>query len=401
MTKLTNRTVAATRPRDRDVFVWDDELPGFGLRVKPSGVKSYVIQYRNRHNDSRRITIGRHGVIGPEKARRKAKKMLADVQDGADPATERKDDREAPTVAELAEKYLREHAAPHKKPRSVEEDQRLLRLHVLPALGRKKVAGITRADITGLHHAMRDTPGAANRTLALVSKMLNLAEKWGLRPDGSNPCRHVDRYPERKMERFLSVDELGRLGAVLAEAERTATELRSVIAAVRLLMFTGARLGEILNLEWSHVDFERSCLRLPESKTGAKVIHLNAPALEVLNGIERDGSPWVIAGRDPDKPLVNLRKPWHRIRAKAGLEGVRLHDLRHSFASVGAAGGLSLPMIGALLGHTQAATTQRYAHLAADPLKQAADMIGERIRAAINGKSGEVVPLDRPKDNVS
>ena len=401
MTKLTNRTVASTRPRDRDVFVWDDELPGFGLRVKPSGVKSYVIQYRNRHNDSRRITIGRHGVIGPEKARRKAKKMLADVQDGADPATERKDDREAPTVAELAEKYLREHAAPYKKPRSVEEDQRLLRLHVLPALGRKKVAGITRADITGLHHAMRDTPGAANRTLALVSKMLNLAEKWGLRPDGSNPCRHVDRYPERKMERFLSVDELGRLGAVLAEAERTATELRSVIAAVRLLMFTGARLGEILNLEWSHVDFERSCLRLPESKTGAKVIHLNAPALEVLNGIERDGSPWVIAGRDPDKPLVNLRKPWHRIRKAAGLDDVRLHDLRHSFASVGAAGGLSLPMIGALLGHTQAATTQRYAHLAADPLKQAADMIGERIRAAINGKSGEVVPLDRPKYNVS
>jgi len=401
MTKLTNRTVASTRPRDRDVFVWDDELPGFGLRVKPSGVKSYVIQYRNRHNDSRRITIGRHGVIGPEKARRKAKKMLADVQDGADPATERKDDREAPTVAELAEKYLREHAAPHKKPRSVEEDQRLLRLHVLPALGRKKVAGITRADITGLHHAMRDTPGAANRTLALLSKMMNLAEKWGLRPDGSNPCRHVDHYPERKMERFLSVDELGRLGAVLAEAERTATELPSVIAAVRLLMFTGARLGEILNLEWSHVDFERSCLRLPESKTGAKVIHLNAPALEVLNGIERDGSPWVIAGRDPDKPLVNLRKPWHRIRKAAGLDNVRLHDLRHSFASVGAAGGLSLPMIGALLGHTQAATTQRYAHLAADPLKQAADMIGERIRAAINGKSGEVVPLDRPKDNVS
>ena len=401
MTKLTNRTVAATRPRDRDVFVWDDELPGFGLRVKPSGVKSYVIQYRNRHNDSRRITIGRHGVIGPEKARRKAKKMLADVQDGADPATERKDDREAPTVAELAEKYLREHAAPHKKPRSVEEDQRLLRLHVLPALGRKKVAGIARADITGLHHAMRDTPGAANRTLALLSKMMNLAEKWGLRLDGSNPCRHVDKYPERKMERFLSVDELGRLGAVLAEAERTATELRSVIAAVRLLMFTGARLGEILNLEWSHVDFEWSCLRLPESKTGAKVIHLNAPALEVLNGIERDGSPWVIAGRDPDKPLVNLRKPWHRIRKAADLDNVRLHDLRHSFASVGAAGGLSLPMIGALLGHTQAATTQRYAHLAADPLKQAADMIGERIRAAINGKSGEVVPLDRPKDNVS
>ena len=162
-------------------------------------------------------------------------------------------------------------------------------------------------------------------------------------------------------------------------------------------MFTGARLGEILNLRWDQVDSERTCLRLPESKTGAKVIHLNAPALEVLNGIERDGSPWVIAGRDPDKPLVNLRKPWHRIRAKAGLEGVRLHDIRHSFASIGAAGGLSLPIIGALLGHTQAATTMRYAHLAADPLKQAADMIGKRIAAAMRGESGEVVELNGAK----
>ncbi len=397
MTKLTNRTVAAIKPGDRDLFVWDDELPGFGLRVKPSGVKSYILQYRNQHNVSRRYTLGRHGVIGPEKARVKAKSLLAGVRDGADPATERKEAREAPTVADLAERYMAEHARPKKRPSSARTDANNLRLHVLPALGRKRAAVVTRADIADLHYAMRETPGAANRTLALISKMMNLAEKWGWRPDGSNPCRHVDRYPERAMERFLSGDELGRLGAGLSEAERTATELPSVIAAIRLLMFTGARLGEILNLEWEQVDFERACLRLPESKTGAKVIHLSAPALEVLNGIERDGSPWVIAGRDPDKPLVNLRKPWHRIRAMAGLDDVRLHDLRHSFASVGAAGGLSLPMIGALLGHTQAATTQRYAHLAADPLKQAVDMIGERIRAAMNGKSGEVVELNRSK----
>ena len=200
------------------------------------------------------------------------------------------------------------------------------------------------------------------------------------------------------MERFLSAGELGRLGAVLAEAELTATELPSAVAAIRLLIFTGARLGEILDLRWEHVDLERTCLRLPESKTGRKVIHLNAPALEVLNGTERrDGAPWVVAGREPGKPLVNLRKPWHRIRKAAGLEGVRLHDLRHSFASIGAAGGLSLPMIGALLGHTQPATTARYAHLAADPLKQATKLIGERIAAAMNGESGKVVELNGSK----
>ena len=301
-------------------------------------------------------------------------------------------------MADLAERYMAEHARPKKRPSSARTDASNLRIHVLPALGRKRVAVVTRADIADLHHAMRETPGAANRTLALVSKMMNLAEKWGLRPDASNPCRHVERYRERKMERFLATEELARLGTVLSEAERTATELPSVIAAIRLLIFTGARLGEILNLQWRDVDIKRACLRLPESKTGAKVIHLNAPALEVLNGLERsEHNPWVIAGREPEKPLVNLRKPWHRIRKAAEIEDMRLHDLRHSFASVGVAGGLSLPMIGALLGHAQPATTVRYAHLAADPLKQAVDLIGERIAAAMKGGRGEVVELNKSK----
>ena len=442
MTKLTNRSVAAIKPGDGDIVVWDDELPGFGLRVKPSGVKSYILQYRNRHNVSRRYTLGRHGVIGPEKARVKAKSFLAGIEDGADPAAERREAREAPTVADLAERYMAEHARPKKRPSSVRADASNLRLHVLPALGRKKVAVVTRADIADLHHAMRETPGAANRTLALISKMMNLAEKWGLRPDHSNPCRHVERYKEGKMERFLSEKELGYLGAVLSEAERTRTEKPSVIAAVRLLIFTGARLGEILNLRWDDVDFERACLRLPESKTGPKVIYLNPPALAVLNGLQRqDDSPWVIAGREPGQPLVNLRKPWYRVRDQAtirlwaekerigpvvaklkkklarelsvtevrttakkekralprGLTDVRLHDLRHSFASVGATSGLSLPIIGALLGHTQAVTTARYAHLAADPLKQAADVIGGHIAAAMKGDGGEVVEFDRSK----
>ena len=393
--KLTKRLVESIKPGATDIFVWDSELRGFGVRVKPSGRRSYLVQYRTSGNVSRRMTIGVHGVFTAETARTRARELLHAARSGADPATERDKVRTAPSVADFAERYMAEHATVKKKPRSVRSDETLLRLHILPALGTKKVAAISRADVTTLHHNMRDRPGAANRVIALLSKMMNLAEKWGMRPDGTNPCRHVERYPERRMERFLDNDELARLGTVLTEAQRTQTELPSVIAAIRLLLFTGCRSGEILSLQWEHVDFERGCLRLPDSKTGNKIVYLSAPALEVLSGIEhQDGSSWVIVGALSGKPLVNLRKPWHRIRAKAGLDGLRIHDLRHSFASVGAAGGLSLPIIGALLGHTQAATTQRYAHLAADPLKQAADLIGRRIATALTGAAdANVTPL--------
>ena len=188
----------------------------------------------------------------------------------------------------------------------------------------------------------------------------------------------------------MSNDELAHLGEVLTEAEHTGTELPSAIAAIRLLLFSGCRRSEILTLQWEHVDFERQCLRLQESKTGAKTVYLSPPALEVLTGTERqEGNPYVIRGAKPGAHLVNLTKPWMRIRARAGLDDVRLHDLRHSFASVAVAGGLSLPLIGALLGHTQPQTTARYAHLAADPLRQATDLVGRRIAAAMEPTQGK------------
>ena len=394
--KLTVRLVESIKPGEKEIFVWDTEVPGFGLRVWPSGKCVFIFQYRTKHRHTRRQVIGQYDTTRPEQARRIARQWAAEVQRGGDPGGERREARKAPTVADLAERYMAEHARVKKKPRSVQSDETLLRLHILPALGTKKVAAVTRADIAKLHHAMRDRPGAANRTLALFSKMFNLAERWDLRPGGSNPCRHVDRYPERKLERFLSPAELARLGGVLAEAERGRTGLPSVIAAIRLLLFTGARLSEILTLRWEYVEMEGECLRLPHSKTGAKIIYLPPAALEVLAGLERrENNPYVIAGAKRAAHLVNLEKPWRRIRAKAGLDDVRLHDLRHSFASFGAADGLSLPIIGALLGHREAATTQRYAHLAADPLRQAAGRIGTRIATAMNGngEKGEVVEL--------
>ena len=396
--KLTKRVVVAAKPGAEDLILWDTQLNGFGCKITPKGKRVYFAYYRTPEGQQRRPKIGDHNPMTCEDAREIARLWLSGARIGGDVSAKRKSDREAPTVADLAARYLAEHAEPKKKPSSVATDRLLLRLHILPDLGNVKAAGVTRADVARLHHAMRPTPGAANRTLALLSKMFNLAEKWGLRPDGSNPCRHIEKNRERKIERYLSAEEFARLGDVLAEAERTQTEMPSAIAAIRLLAFTGCRLSEILTLRWEWIDWERGCLNLPDSKTGRKTLYLGAPALELLNRIEReDGNHFVIRGHKAGTHLVNLRKPWHRIRKRAGLDGVRLHDFRHSFASFGAGAGLSLPMIGKMLGHTQAQTTARYAHLAADPVKRATDAVAASIAAAMNRGGSDVVEVNEAK----
>jgi integrase len=404
--KLTQRSIAALAPRSSDdVFAWDDDLPGFGVRVKPSGHKSFLVQYREGRR-TRRVTLGACSIFKLEQARERARRMLVAAKDGKSPAAERDAAKTALAVRELTERYLTEYAAERKKPRSVAEDRRNIDNHILPLLGQQLVKDVSRADIERFmskvkaggtardekigpraRRLVRGGPIAANRCYALLSKMMNLAERWGIRPDASNPCRHIEKNRERRRERFLSADELGRLGKALAEAESTATAAPSAIAAIRLLIFTGARKSEILTARWENFDAEYRCLRLPDSKTGAKVLQLNSPALEVLARLPRDDtSPWIVPAHDLSRPLVDLEKPWQRIRAKAGLPNVRLHDLRHSFASAAAAHGLSLHMIGALLGHSQPATTARYAHLAADPLRQAADLIGSRLAVVLEGE---------------
>jgi len=394
MPKLTKRFVDALKSaEEREVLVWDEIVKGFGLRLYPGGAKGYLVQYRSKGR-TRRLALGRHGVLTPEQARRLAQDALARVRAGEDPAQDRRQAAHAPTVAALAERYLAEHARTKKKRSSAETDARNLRLHVLPKLGRRLVADVSRAEISALHHAMRATPGAANRVLALVSKMFSLAERWGLRPDASNPARHVERFPERKMERFLSARELARLGDALAELEQARVEPVQVVAAGRPLLLTGARRGEILGLEWEHVDFDAACLRLPDSKEGgAKVIPLGAHALDVLARLPHR-SRWVLPTTAGDRP-VSLSKPWDRIRKRAGLDDVRLHDLRHSFASVGVAGGDSLFIVGSILGHKRASTTERYAHLSDDPRRAAMDRIGARIAAAMDGKADAEVVLLR------
>lgn len=313
------------------------------------------------------------------------------VEAGGDPAADKIARREAPTVAHLAERFLVEHAEAKRKASTAAEYRRLIDRIILPALGGRKAADVTRPEVAKLHHSLRAGPYQANRTLAVLSKMFNIAERWGLRPDSTNPCRHVEKYQERKRERILSTDELARLGDALAAYDGSPY----CVAAMRLLVFTGARLGEVLGLRWEWVDFERGEARLPDSKTGAKTLHLPPPALEVLAALPRlADNPYVITGARAGAALVNLEKPWRAIRAAAGLDGVRLHDLRHAFASVAAASGLGLPIIGKMLGHTQAATTHRYAHLASDPVKAAAAMVAGKIAAAMRKQpEADVVPL--------
>ena len=394
--KIGIRSIATIKQGEKEIFVWDTILPGFGLRVMPSGVMSFFIQYR-RGASTRRFSLGRVGVLAPEKARKKAKIELARVQDGKDPSQERKESRNAPTMKELATRYMDEYAKPRKKPSGVDQDEKNIRCQILPGLGeKKKAADVTRQDVMKMVNGLKGTPAAANRARAVLSKMMELAEVWGIRPPYSNPCKHVKKYPEKPRERFLSMEEFNRLGETLAEAEYLNLESPQVIAAFKLLIFTGCRRGEILGLRWDEVDWERQCLHLTDSKTGPKVVHLNAPSLQILQDIERkEGSPWVIPGRGLQEHLVDVRGPWRRIRKKAGLEGLRLHDLRHSFASVGAAGGVPLQMVGSMLGHTKASTTERYSHLAADPIKAANEMIGQRIAAAMRGDDAEVVDLEQ------
>ncbi len=376
MAKITKRTVDALAGQERERVVWDDDLKGFGVRVHPTGRKVYIVKTRYRGRVIK-MTIGPHGAVTPSYARVRAAEIITDARAGKNPAGRNAD---APTMIALGKRFLKEYVATHCKPSTAEEYRRSVKLFIDPRIGRYRVPDIQRSDIAALHHDMRDTPYQANRTLGVLSKMFNLAELWDLRPDGSNPCRHVKRFREEKRERFLSDIEYQRLGAALKEIEVDGTETASAIAAVRLLMLTGCRLSEIQKLRWQHVDLGAGELRLPDTKTGAKVVYLGDPAIAVLERIDRrDGNPWVIAGRKPESHLTDLQHPWRRIRARADLDDVRIHDLRHSFASGGLLVGEGLPMIGKLLGHTQVQTTARYAHLASDPVKSAANRIASRI----------------------
>jgi integrase len=383
--KLTKRSVEAPSSGSKDIILRDNEIKGFLCKITPKGRRSYMLYYRTKEGQERKPLIGVHGDITCNQARSIALEWKAIIANGGDPSSDKQGSRLAPDVYQLCNRYMTDYATGRKKASSLRNDAQMIERFIQPAIGRRKATSITNEDITKLHNSLRKTPYQANRLLALLSKMFSLAEAWGIRPQGTNPTQFVEKFPEEKRQRYLSEDELESLGAVLDAAETDQSELPQVIAAIRLLLLTGCRLNEILTLKWSDIDWGRGLLNLEDTKSGYQVRPVGNAALTYLDTLSwKDDLEFVIPGRDKSKPLVNLGKPWRRIRDKAELTDVRIHDLRHTHASAAAGLGNSLPIIGRLLGHTQAATTQRYAHLADDPIRTAADQVAEQISKRVN-----------------
>lgn len=397
--KITKTVVDKAEAKSTDYFIWDTDLVGFGIRVTSSAKKTYVVKYRNGHGrgaPTRRVTIGRHGSPWtPNTARAKARQFLSEVVQGHDPASDRARERKSLTVSEACELYLDEGTYTNKSS-TITNNGIYFRRHLNPLIGKRRLKDIKRADIyrlmadiangktavdekTGSRGRAIVTGGklTANRVLAFLSIVFNFAIERGLVIE--NPVKGIKRFPENKRERFLSQTEFERLGQALKSAEARHVNPYA-IAIIRLLALTGARRGEITDLRWDEVDFDHNMLRLKDSKTGPKVVYLPSQAVDIIAAQPRiDGCAFVFPGSDGTKPFKGLPKIWRRIRFVAGIEDVRLHDLRHSHASVAASQGVPLAVIARVLGHKRTTTTERYAHLCDDPVRASTAAVGDSI----------------------
>ena len=419
---LTKRTLDALKPAALDYQIWDTKVRGLGVRVYPSGTRGFVLQYRNAAGRTRKIALGRYGILTVDKAREKATRLLAAILDGRDPSQDKRENRHAKTVGELADLYLREGSVekPNKKLSSWETDRSNIERHIRPLLGTRLARGLTKTDVARFQSdvaagktakdektgprgraIVRGGMGIASRALSVLSAMMTFGKGRGIVTD--NPTNGVEPFRGRKKERFLTETEVGLLGEALVEMERDGSLPWVATAAIKLLLLSGARRGEILGLRWEEVDLDRGCLRLKDSKTGAKVIRLAAAALSLLAALPRS-SRWVLPAAKGSGHYVGLPKHWDTVRARANaiaveqaerdgrslagvpnFDDVRLHDLRHSFASFAVQSGGSLFLVGKVLGHKQSRTTERYAHASDEPLLATAELAAQRIAHALGG----------------
>jgi integrase len=420
--KFTQKFVEETPPPSAgrsQIIHYDTEVKGFGVRVTKAGARSFVLNYRTRTGLEHRLTIGAVKDWPVKLAREEARRLRRLIDQGGDPLAEREARRVAPSVAGLVERW-RADAAPKKRPRSQQEDEGLIRQWILPELGARKVADIKRADIQKLHTKITKAGAAvrANRVLALASRLFNLAIGWEMRrPDNDNPASMIARNPETARYRYLEAGDMGRLLAALP-----AMRNQQAADVIRVLLLTGARRGEVLAMRWDQLDLLGGHWTKPAAATKQKRLHrvpLSGPARPMLADInseaaakaERAGRPmseWVFPAppargpkiadrRRGDRPISDLKTSWQTVLRAAQITDLHVHDLRHCYASYLASSGSNLPLIGQLLGHTQAATTQRYAHLLDDPQRAATERVAGILSAIETGKEGEVVPLRRPR----
>ncbi len=400
--RITDKLVRGlVKPAKGNAIIYDADkgkqkgVAGFGIRITANGAKSFILNYRNADGRDRRITIGTYGPHewSVEAARKRAGALKKKVSLGEDPLADRVKLRTDPTVKDMCERHIEEYL-PRKRPSSQRGDRQMMKRFIIPKLGPRKVASVKHADIDALHRSLKSTPYQANRTCALLSKMFSLAVRRGWCE--TNPCQGLERFPEENRTRHLTPEEIGRLTTALA-----ACDDQRAANVVRLCLLTGCRVGEALGAKWDELDLDEGVWTKDAATTKQKTMHtapLSEAAVILLKGIRADApdSPWVFPGKVRGAHRVDIKGPWQDLRKAAGIEGVRLHDLRHTHASLLAAAGASLPMIGAILGHVKAETTMRYVHFFNDPLRKLTDEVGH----VVNGtKPAEVVPIR--KDGVA
>ncbi|MBB3965728.1 site-specific integrase [Rhizobium metallidurans] len=411
--KLTKTVADDALPKDKRYVIWDTEIAGFGLRVYPTGSKSWILEYRpdggGRDVDKRRLKLGTSKEITADQARKQAKLHSATATLGGDPQADKNEKRAAITVKELAHEFM-EKLVKEMNAANTAVSYKDAFKHILPALGARKADGIKKRDLGDLHHALRNTPIMANKVLAVFSSMMSYGMTMDLIAKRENPAKDIKKFPENTVTRFLSVEELERLGEVLEEAEtvgipwtidpdkktkhvpkanqRTVASPHAV-AAIRLYLLTGARLREILQLKWSSVDLNRGILKLEKAKGGPRELVASMATIDILRNLKRVGEHVIAsdsAGTQSEKPRYDLKGPWSNIRAYAGLSDVRLHDLRHTFASHAVIDGTHLAVVSKLLGHKSITTTMRYAHLNDPALRQASEQIGGKMSKVMKTK---------------
>ena len=373
------KRVRAAKPRDKRYAIRDDVIPGLMLRVHPGGERTFVIERRVRRR-RRYATIGPADSVSVPEARDKARDLIAGFLDMPAKTTGPRTSGRAMTA--FADEFIHRHTH-HWKPGTLETNRHIIHKHILPAFGNLTVDEIAVEHVRDWFASMAERPGIANRSVPVLSVMMRMAELWGYRAHNTNPCKNTRRYRMQPKERFLTAEEMARLNTVLTRDEFYCPH---VVAVIRLLMLTGCRFGEIASLEWDWIKGKR--IFLPDSKSGPRTVWLSSAARAVIDAIPRYGPdcPFLFPARPPTRPIDNINTHWDRIRREAGLSDVRLHDLRHSWASVAAMNGVDMVTIAKLLGHALVETTERYTHLSDRSVADAADRVSNRIGAALTGK---------------